>query len=291
MCFIDHNLNLNIVDYFIESAVSYERNGQFSEAASKWQIIVNSQCPDIDKILPNMSVIICLLKMSEFERAKESSEMLISLLETADQNQPVLDKYYVRFSDLLESFYECNLVDAFFWLLQTTFNLLTQRAHGESKLLGMCDICSKMKETAEKAIRWSPESIELFTNQYEFLDKMLSFMQNLPTTNFESLKFKGQKMASFLYDYGYICLLTKSYIKAALRYSQLISSWRLACGDDIEKYDECVTAYNNLGFALLNCNHFAEAKIAYQTSNEIRRKQNMRAQAGTAGVTYRAPHQ
>ena len=115
----------------------------------------------------------------------------------------------------------------------------------------------------------SPNEIELFTKQYEFLDDILLIMQNSPATNLTH-EIKCQKVSWFLHNCGFCCIGVNDYVKAIALPNQAIATYKIALGDKSNNFKSLAYSYNNLGFVLEKSNHLLEAKCAYQTSIEMK---------------------
>ena len=208
----------------------------------------------------------CLLKIDELDEAIVSSVELVSLLEsTADQMQPIIQECDLAICNSVKNFLEFKKFDVIFQLLQCRFKLLKRHYNGKVMLDRMCNIGFLMTNVAE--VVESPNETK-FTKQYEFLDDILLFIQNSPATNMTH-EVKCDKVATFLYNYGYCCHKINDFVKSAMLYNQAIASWKLAFGDESNNHKHFAYSYRNLGFALKNSNHLLEAKTAFQTSIEI----------------------
>ena len=251
---------------FTDLAESYEQKEQFNEAVNTWQTIIG-QCQHVDKILPLVSAIACLLKIGRLEEAKVFGVELVSLLEsTADQIQRIKDECDLGICNLVKKFLELKMFNMIFQLLKCRFNLLKQHYNGEIKFIKIENVGVLMKNVA-RVVR-SCDDIELFKQQYEFLDTMLLFMQNSRANEIIG-KIKGKTVALFLHDYGQCCVEVKDFVKAVIICSQAIASWKITFGDESNGYKTFSHFYNTLGWALEHSCHFLEAKTAYQTSIEI----------------------
>ena len=232
-----------------------------------WRAITG-HCQHIDKILPLVSMIHCLLKIGELDQAVASSLELASLLEsTADQIQPIIEECDLGIYNLVNKFLEFKEFNVIFQLLHCRFKLLKRYYNGEVMFVKMVNIGLLMANVAE--VVKHPNEIELFTNQYGFLDDILLFIQNSPATNM-TYEVKCEKVASFLHNYGYCCYVLKQYFKAILLYNQAIACRKLAFGVESNNYKVFASSYCNLGHALENSNYLLEAETAYQTSIEIK---------------------
>ena len=234
-----------------------------------WLTITN-HCQHINKISFFVFVIDCLLIIGKFDEAVDSSVKLAHLLEsTADQIQPIIEECDLGIYNLVNKFLEFKELNVIFLLLQCRFKLLQRHYNREVMLNKLFNISVLMKNVAE--VVESPNEIDLFTKQYDFLDDILLYMQNSPATNMTH-EVKCKKVAAFLHYYGYCCHVLKEHFKAILLYNQAIASYKLAFGDESNNYKDFATSYSNLGHALDKSNHLSEAKAAYQTSIEIHKQ-------------------
>ena len=257
---------MKIIAFSAELTKSYEQNKKFNEAINTWRIII-THCQHINKILPLVSIIGCLLKIGELDEAIVSSVELVSLLESAaDQILPIKEECDRGICEIVENFVEFKQCDVIFQLLQCRFTVLKLHYNGEVMLSRMVNVSFLMTEVA--IIVKSPAEIKLFTKKYKFLDDILLFMQNSPTTNM-SHEIKCEHVSAFLHNYGYCCNKVKDYFRATMLFNQAIASRKLVFGDKSNNNQCFGHYYNSLGFALENSNHLLEAKTAYKTSIEI----------------------
>ena len=213
-------------------------------------------------------MISCLLKVGELDEAVVGSVELVSLLETTvNQIQSIKEECDRGICNLVEKFLKFKNFYVIFQLLHCRFNLLKRYYTGKLVLQKMCNI-SILTTKVTEAVRCSGE-IELIKKQYEFLDNILLFLQNLPVTNV-TYENKCDKVALFLDNYGYCCYQINDYVKAIMLHNQAIASRKLAFGENSNSYKNFANSYNNLGCALENFNLFSEAKTAFLSSIEIK---------------------
>ena len=250
-------------------ATSYQKNEKFKEAANTWQMIID-QSRNVNKISPNISLIICLLEMGDVDQAVVSSVELVSLLDAAaDEIEPIKDQCDDGICNLAKKFVDFNKFDLIFQLVHCRFELLKRNYTGKDMFIRMCNIACSMRDVSMKVTNDS--DVESFKNQYCLLDDVLLFMQNSPVNDVD-WKNKCKNVALFLGRYGSLCDNIKDYTKAMTLLNQSIVFWKTTFGVDSEYNRDLGVFYNNLGYAFALTNNLGEATFAYQKSLEIKKQ-------------------
>ena len=250
-------------------ATSYQKNEKFKEAANTWQMIID-QSRNVNKILPNISLIICLLEMGDVDRAVVSSVDLVSLLDaTADEIEPIKDQCDDGICNLAKKFVDFNKFDLIFQLVHCRFELLKRNYTEKDVFNRMCYIACLMRDVSKKVTNDS--DVESFKNQYCLLDDVLLFMQN-SRVNDVDWKNKCKNVALFLGIYGSFCNNIEDYTKAMTLLNQSIVFWKTTFGADSEYNRDLGVFYNNLGYAFEHSNYLVEAKTAYEKSLKIKKQ-------------------
>ena len=250
-------------------ATSYQKNEKFKEAANTWHMIID-QSQNVNKILPNISLIICLLEIGDVDRAVVSSVELVSLLDaTADEIEPIKDKCDDGICNLAEKFVDFNKFDLIFQLFHCRFELLKRNYSGKDMFKKMCNIACLIRYVSMKVTNDS--DVESFKNQCCLFDDVLLFMQNSPVNDVD-WKNKCQNVALFLGNYGTFCNNIKDYTKATTLLNQSIVLWKTTFGAESEYNEDFGIFYNNLGYAFEHSNYLVEAKTAYEKSLKIKKQ-------------------
>ena len=207
------------------------------------------------KILLN--IIQCYAKNGRCKEALESLNQFESDADFAQhQNLPtnLVNDCYDSFLDLVKSFIEIQLFESAVFLQQSLFSLIKLYFEGKSRACKLSFLSIPMKSIAT-ALHSQKHDVQ-FKTYYEFMDQILSELHKISNIDVE---YKCEKIASFLYYYGWCCKEINDHIQAIAHNSSAICAIKLVFANNASNFRLLGYCHHNLAVAYKNLNQLEKA--------------------------------